>query len=78
MSSAMINLVGSPEASGPAVYNGLEDVLQIDNAYVHIYGKLETKPGRKMGHVTIISNERADLVHKSNKIKSLLEIVAKG
>ncbi len=77
MSSAMINLVGSAGDSGQASYNGLEDVLQIDNAYIHIYGKLETKPGRKMGHVTIISNERSDLVHKSNKIKSLIEIVAK-
>ncbi|HVF97427.1 MAG TPA: hypothetical protein VM871_08910, partial [Flavisolibacter sp.] len=64
--------------SGDAIYNGLEDVLQIDNAFVHIYGKHKTKPGRKMGHITVMSNEKADLVHKANKIKSLVQVVAKN
>lgn len=75
-SSAMINLVGSEGYSGPAKYEGLNEVLQIDNAFVHIYGKTHTKPGRKMGHVTIISAEKADLVHKANKVKQLLKVVS--
>ena len=75
-SSAMINLVGSEGHSGPAKYEGLNVVLQIDNAFVHIYGKAHTKPGRKMGHVTVMSPEKADLVHKANKIKQLLKVVS--
>ena len=77
LSSAMINIIGSEGFNGDVLYNGIGDVLEIDNAFVHIYGKHKTKPGRKMGHVTIISNEKADLVHKANKIKSLLEVASK-
>lgn len=72
--SAMVNIIGSDGTSGPAIYAGLEEVLSIDNAFVHIYGKKETKPGRKMGHVTILSTEKADLVHKANKIKQVLSV----
>jgi 5-(carboxyamino)imidazole ribonucleotide synthase len=77
LSSAMINLIGDEGFSGPVYYQGLEEVLKIDNAFVHIYGKLVTKPGRKMGHVTVVSNEKADLVHKANKIKSTIKVVSK-
>ena len=78
LSSAMINVIGSEGHSGPVQYEGLEDVLKIDNAFVHIYGKHDTKPGRKMGHITVISNEKADLVHKANKIKTLVQVKSKG
>jgi 5-(carboxyamino)imidazole ribonucleotide synthase len=70
-------LLGAPGYAGPAVYEGLHETLQIDNAFVHLYGKAETKPGRKMGHVTLLSTEYQDLVYKSNKIKHLLKIVSK-
>ncbi len=78
LSSAMINLIGSEGHTGDALYNGLDEVLKIDNAFVHIYGKRQTKPGRKMGHVTVLSNEKADLVHMANKIKSMVQVVAKN
>ncbi|RYF86078.1 MAG: 5-(carboxyamino)imidazole ribonucleotide synthase [Chitinophagaceae bacterium] len=76
LSSVMINLIGSEGHSGNVVYDGLPEVLKIDNAFVHIYGKSVTKPGRKMGHVTVMSNERADLIHKANKIKSTIRVIS--
>jgi len=76
LSSIMVNVIGSEGHTGPARYEGLNDVLQIDNAFLHIYGKKETKPGRKMGHVTILSNEKQDLIHKANKVKGALTVVA--
>jgi 5-(carboxyamino)imidazole ribonucleotide synthase len=75
-SSVMVNLIGAEGAAGVVQYEGLQDVLQIDNAFVHIYGKKETKPGRKMGHVTVLSNEKQDLIHKANKIKQTLKVTA--
>jgi 5-(carboxyamino)imidazole ribonucleotide synthase len=72
MPSAIVNIVGSPNANGQVVYNGLANTLQIPNAFVHIYGKAQTKPGRKMGHVTILSNDYQDLTYKAHKIKNLL------
>ena len=70
--SIMVNILGAEGFEGEVKYEGLEQVLEIDNAFVHLYGKKITKPGRKMGHVTILSKEKQDLLYKSNKIKRCL------
>jgi 5-(carboxyamino)imidazole ribonucleotide synthase len=72
--AAIVNLVGEEGYTGDAVYEGLEEVLGMDNVFVHIYGKKQTKPGRKMGHVTIISNEPQELLHKANQIKHMMKV----
>ena len=74
--SAMVNLIGEENFKGEAKYENLDEVLKIENIFVHIYGKKETRPGRKMGHVTIISNERQQLIHIANKVKQLLKVVS--
>jgi 5-(carboxyamino)imidazole ribonucleotide synthase len=76
--SLMVNLLGEPGHSGEADYVGLSDVLRIDNAFVHIYGKKETRPGRKMGHVTVMSRERQELLHQASVVKRTLKVRAKG
>lgn len=76
MNSAMVNLIGAENNKGAAVYQNLKEVLQIENVFVHIYGKKETRPGRKMGHVTILSNERQELIHIANKVKQLLKVIS--
>ncbi|MGZ5287701.1 MAG: ATP-grasp domain-containing protein, partial [Flavisolibacter sp.] len=76
MPSIMVNIIGAEDFSGTPIYQGLEEVLQIDNAFVHIYGKAQTKPGRKMGHITIISQEKQDLLHKANKIRQTLTVTS--
>jgi len=70
--SIMVNIVGAEGHNGEVKYAGLEEVLKMENAFVHLYGKKQTKPGRKMGHVTILSREKQDLLHKSNKVKRTL------
>ena len=74
--SAIVNLIGEEGFTGKPIYVGLEEVLKMPNTFVHIYGKKETKPGRKMGHVTILSNEYSDLTYKANKIKHTLKVKA--
>ena len=74
---AIVNLLGAEGCEGEAHYEGLEEVLQMDHVFVHIYGKKETKAGRKMGHVTIVSREKQDLVHKAHKIRNTLKVVNK-
>ncbi|RYY88040.1 MAG: 5-(carboxyamino)imidazole ribonucleotide synthase [Chitinophagaceae bacterium] len=75
--SVMINLIGAEGQSGPVYYEGLEEVLKIDNAFVHLYGKQETRPGRKMGHVTVLSAEKQDLIHKANKVRQTLRVLGR-
>jgi len=72
--AAIVNLLGQPGYSGPAYYEGLDEVLTMENVFVHIYGKVETRPGRKMGHITILSNERQELLYRANKIKNCLSV----
>ncbi|MES2332938.1 MAG: 5-(carboxyamino)imidazole ribonucleotide synthase [Bacteroidota bacterium] len=72
--SAIVNILGAEGFSGPANYEGLKEVLAMDNVFVHLYGKTQTKPGRKMGHVTILHKDYLDLSYKANKIKHLLKV----
>lgn len=74
--AAIINLIGSEGYTGEVKYEGLNEVLQMDNVFIHIYGKKQTKPGRKMGHVTIMSKEKQELVFKANRIKNTLKTIS--
>ena len=74
--AAIVNLLGAEGFSGAACYEGLYDILQIENVFVHIYGKKETRPGRKMGHITILSKEKQELIHQANRIKQTVRVTA--
>lgn len=58
--AAMINLVGEG-GQGAVVVKGLDDVLHLSGTFVHLYGKKETRTGRKMGHVTVTAATDAEL-----------------
>jgi 5-(carboxyamino)imidazole ribonucleotide synthase len=73
--AAIVNLVGEENTTGTANYQGLEHVLQMENVFVHIYGKKQTKPGRKMGHVTILGKDRQELILTAHKIKQILTVI---
>ncbi|MEX2235668.1 MAG: 5-(carboxyamino)imidazole ribonucleotide synthase [Cyclobacteriaceae bacterium] len=76
MASAMVNLLGEPDYTGPARYLGLEEVLQTPGVFVHLYGKQLTKPFRKMGHITILEKDMAALKKKANFVKQTLKVIA--
>ncbi len=73
--SGMLNLVGEQNYSGKVIYEGLEEVLKLPKTYVHLYGKTETKAGRKMGHINVLANSREELLEKLNHIKTLVRVV---
>ncbi len=76
INAAIVNVVGAEGYSGEAKYEGMEEVLKMDNVFVHIYGKKETRPGRKMGHITILSKEKQELTHKAHSIKRCFKVIA--
>jgi 5-(carboxyamino)imidazole ribonucleotide synthase len=54
----------------------MEEILQIDGVTPHIYGKKETRPFRKMGHVTIV-NENMEIAHKiAEKVKKTIRVIS--
>lgn len=74
--SAMINLLGEPDYSGRALYEGMEKILKMEGVHVHLYGKHQTKPFRKMGHVTIMDNDIVRLRQKAEFVKQTLKVIA--
>lgn len=74
--AAMVNLLGEAGFSGPARYDGLEEVLRTEGVFVHLYGKKLTKPYRKMGHVTIVDHNVERLKKKANFVKKTLKVIA--
>ncbi len=74
--SGMLNLVGEDGFTGKVKYEGLEDVLQLPQTYIHLYGKTETKPGRKMGHINVLANTREELMQKLISIKAMVRVIS--
>lgn len=74
--SALVNLVGAANYRGKPIYQNIEKALQTQGVFVHIYGKQQTQPGRKMGHITIIGKDDVDVMHKANSIKNQVMVLA--
>lgn len=74
--SAMVNLLGAAGYSGPVRYEGLDEVLHIPGVNVVLYGKKETRPQRKMGHITILDQDRQQLLRKVQQVKDALKAVS--
>ena len=73
--SAMYNLIGEAGSQGNTMYQGLDQALAIEGVFVHQYGKATTKPGRKMGHVTIVDNNKASLLEKLSMVKRQIHVI---
>ncbi len=76
--TAMVNVLGADGYTGVARYEGLEEVMSIPGAHIHLYGKKMTKPFRKMGHVTIEDEDASRLREKVGKIKETLKVISES
>ena len=72
----MVNLVGAEGHTGQVVYKNLEEILALDGVTPHIYGKKQTRPFRKMGHVTIVNKEIAVAREIAEKVKNTIEVIS--
>jgi len=73
----MVNLAGAEGHTGDVVYKNIEEILAMDGVTPHIYGKKQTRPFRKMGHVTIV-NENIDEARKlAQVVKETIKVIAK-
>jgi 5-(carboxyamino)imidazole ribonucleotide synthase len=74
--SVMVNLLGEEGFAGAAKYEGLDACLNTSGVYIHLYGKTETKPFRKMGHVTITDKNLENAKEKAYFVKHTLKCKA--
>jgi 5-(carboxyamino)imidazole ribonucleotide synthase len=75
--AVMVNLVGEEGHTGPVIYEGIEDILALSGVYVHLYGKAETRPFRKMGHVTIIDPDLEQARATARAVKEKIKVISK-
>jgi 5-(carboxyamino)imidazole ribonucleotide synthase len=75
--SAMVNVIGADGYKGDAHYDGVENLFDIEDTYLHLYGKKLTKPGRKMGHITILEDDLEALKAKIETVKAALVVKTK-
>ncbi len=74
--NVMINLFGESGYSGKTLVEGFEKALEIAGVNVHLYGKKETKPNRKMGHITVLDDNIDIALEKAKKAKNLIKIIS--
>ena len=74
--SAMVNLLGEAGYTGSAKYERLDDLLAIEGASIFLYGKKETRPQRKMGHVTIVDQNADELKRKVEEVKKVIKVIS--
>ncbi|NNC33356.1 MAG: 5-(carboxyamino)imidazole ribonucleotide synthase [Croceitalea sp.] len=73
----MVNLVGSEGHTGDVVYENMEFVLKMSGVTPHIYGKKQTRPFRKMGHVTIVDKDMEKAREVAQKVKESIKVISK-
>ena len=72
----MVNLVGEEGFSGQVVYENSSNIMAIDGVTPHIYGKRETRPFRKMGHVTIVNENMNEARRIAEEVKNSIRVIS--
>lgn len=72
----MVNLVGHEDYRGPVQYKNIEKILRMPGVVPHIYGKKETRPFRKMGHVTIVNEKLEKAREIAERAKGIIEVIS--
>lgn len=75
LAGIMVNLVGSEGFSGNVIYQHMDEILKIDGVTPHIYGKKQTRPFRKMGHVTIVNTSITEARKIAEKVKNTVKVI---
>ncbi|WP_420574745.1 5-(carboxyamino)imidazole ribonucleotide synthase [Kordia sp.] len=73
----MVNLVGAEGHTGDVVYENIERIMQLEGVTPHIYGKKQTRPFRKMGHVTIVNEDVTEARKVAATVKQTINVISK-
>ena len=76
VAGVMVNLVGAEGYQGDVIYENIEQILAMEGVTPHIYGKRETRPFRKMGHVTIVNKDIEKARAIAEKVKQTIKVIA--
>ena len=77
VAGVMVNLVGAEGYAGDVIYEHIENVLSLQGVTPHIYGKRQTRPFRKMGHITITHPNIEQARSLAQKVKETIKVISK-
>lgn len=78
VSGVMVNLVGAEGYNGPVHYENIEKVMMLEGVTPHIYGKKETRPFRKMGHITVVNKAINEARAIAENVKNTIRVISKA
>ena len=76
VAAVMVNLVGEEKHTGPVYYQNMDKIMSVDGVTPHIYGKRETRPFRKMGHVTVVNPTMEDARKVAELVKNTIKVIS--
>ena len=76
LAGIMVNLSGAEGFSGDVVYENIEKIMSWDGVTPHIYGKKQTRPFRKMGHVTIVNEDINEARRIAEDVKNTIRVIS--
>ena len=77
VAGVMVNLVGAEGYAGDVIYEHIEDVLSLPGVTPHIYGKRQTRPFRKMGHITITHPDIEQARSLAQTVKKTIKVISR-
>lgn len=72
----MVNLVGAEGFTGNVKYENIENIMNMEGVTPHIYGKKQTRPFRKMGHVTIVHEDINEARKVAEHVKKTIKVIS--
>ena len=72
----MVNLAGAEGYSGDVIYENIEKIMSWNGVTPHIYGKKQTRPFRKMGHVTIVNSDIVEARKIAEDVKNSIRVIS--
>lgn len=76
LGGVMVNLVGDENFAGDVIYENIEAIMKMEGVTPHIYGKKQTRPFRKMGHVTIVNENLDTARHIAEQVKNTIRVIS--
>ncbi|MFT4790959.1 MAG: 5-(carboxyamino)imidazole ribonucleotide synthase [Arcticibacterium sp.] len=76
VAAVMVNLVGTEGHSGSVIYKNMDHILALEGVTPHLYGKKETRPFRKMGHVTIVNQSMEKARALAEEVKNSIAVIS--
>jgi len=73
----MVNLVGAEGHEGNVHYQNMEQIMAMNGVTPHVYGKKQTRPFRKMGHVTVVNEDLAEARKIAEEVKKTIKVISK-